>query len=111
MNKRYQVDERKGCAAVIDTLWPNRGNGLCEDDVWVIEYSALPSDTATNETSRKVKLCVLEAIADKLNTENIHTEAKLMELRRNLTNTILELEEVFARHRNYSKRQVPYLMC
>lgn len=103
MNKRFQVSERVGCAAVIDTLWPNIGNGLTQDDPWVMEYSSLPREDCDE---RNQTLYLLKFIASQYNETNKFSQKHLDTLRDNLTNAANELAEVFAHNRNFSLRNL-----
>lgn len=74
MNERYFVDERSGCAAVVDSFYPGKGSCMDSYSGGVVKYASLPSacDGCSEEEveERADLLGALEAKAKGLNNIN-----------------------------------------
>lgn len=80
MNTRYKIDERSGCAAIIDTFYPNDSNGLHDDSVHVIKYMHLPYSFDTEKSEiRKERMDKLEKECKELNEKNTVTKKECEE--------------------------------
>lgn len=71
-DQRYKVDERSGCAAIIDTYFPNETQCLDSFAVGVTHYENLPRE---ENKERACKLNTLNELCEKLNkTNNVNRE-------------------------------------
>ena len=81
MNKRYIVDERVGCAAVIDTFYPAGGNGLDSDSPRTMAYVHLPrcedGCPLAELNERSDLISSLDVKAEDLNRNNIVMEGEV----------------------------------
>jgi hypothetical protein len=98
MNNRYKIDERSGCAAVIDTFYPNDSNCLDSDSVHVVKYMHLPYSFDTEKSEiRKERMDKLEKECKELNEKNTVTKEQCDEALSNFRIASDKLEELFPR--------------
>jgi hypothetical protein len=77
MDQRYTIDERSGCAAVIDTFYPNSCPGLHSDLPHVLFYMDIPrkNNGDDEDPNRRAEvLTILRERAFYYNSRNLYTQ-------------------------------------
>lgn len=103
VNNRYKIDERCGCAAIVDTFWPNESNGLNSDSVHVIKYINLvqperPTHDMTSEqiaSQRSYQLGMLKEECEMLNMTNMVSLKECQEAREEFEKASARLIKLF----------------
>jgi len=96
-NQRYKVDERCGCAAIVDTFWPNESNCLDSDSVGVIRYESLPRE---ENDVRLSKLTELDTECKRLNESNTITKERVDAVISKFIEVTYDLQELFPKIHN-----------